>query len=691
MLKKRLISIVQIAVLALTTGYVSADTKPNTIWLEGQGIAIQVDSRTSIAPFLVDKAGKKTALTKPIDTSYTSAALLAGKSLINDFTLTGSKFENNVEGVLGRGKRLVVTGRSKSKAIVRTIVLEVSDNLPGVVFLTTKYKSENNDLTVNRFIENRFTVEPLNPPAAGPRLWSFQGSAFEWGQDYIFPIRKREMHENRFAMFGGVPYVDVYSHGGGIGIGSASQVQLDGISIPVNEDSGTAKMNFQWPGKTLAKGVDTVIGTSFIVAHTGDFYTGCKKYSEAMAKRGVAPPSKFEAAAYYQQWETYGYENDFTIENITSKLDDLKAMGIDVVTLDSGWFNWDHGDWTLDKRKFPGGDSDLKALTDKIHSKGLKAQIWWMPGIVSQDSNAYKQHPEWVALDKDQKEMLIKLPLDDVSTDRVLCPSLNEVQDFFRQFTKKAIQSWGIDGFKLDSIYSINGPCYSAGHKHKSPDDAVADYPLIFKAIYDEALKLKPDFIINICNCGVAQNFYLYPYQNRLITSDITDGRQLRGRVKALKALFGSKAPVLDDHVELTQNFDFASQLGTGGILETKFTDLDANDKKFYSKWLRLGKDLGLSSGSYRGDLYLYGFDFPEAHVIQKGKNLFYGFYADRYDSDIKNEVYKGTIEIRGLDAGKTYDVVDYINGKTYGTVMGPVGKLNVSFKNYLLLRASQK
>jgi len=86
-----------------------------------------------------------------------------------------------------------------------------------------------------------------------------------------------------------------------------------------------------------------------------------------------------------------------------------------------------------------------------------------------------------------------------------------------------------------------------------------------------------------------------------------------------------------------------------------------------------------IPTGTYLGTQYDIGFDKPEAHAIQKDSNMYYAFYANHWH---------GEIELRGLEK-KMYQVVDYVNGKDYGTVQGPVAKLNVEFEKFLLLEAA--
>ena len=97
-----------------------------------------------------------------------------------------------------------------------------------------------------------------------------------------------------------------------------------------------------------------------------------------------------------------------------------------------------------------------------------------------------------------------------------------------------------------------------------------------------------------------------------------------------------------------------------------------------------------LSRGTFR-DLYVYGYDHPEGYVIEKDGHLYYAFYVPSplgagWKSSSRD--WTGELELRGLGPGE-YKVVDYVNGKDYGTVSGPIGKLNAHFNNSLLLEAS--
>jgi alpha-galactosidase len=187
---------------------------------------------------------------------------------------------------------------------------------------------------------------------------------------------------------------------------------------------------------------------------------------------------------------------------------------------------------------------------------------------------------------------------------------------------------------------------------------------------------------------------------------------QVRQRVKMYKALLGPNSAVYGDHVELTRianpngnekdlGSDFASTVGTGGVVGTKFAwpnygpkladvYLTPQKEEYWKKWIGLYNENMLSRGTFR-DLYVYGYDFPEGYAIEKDGAMYYAFFAPAAGAAKGAQAaWSGEIELRGLAAGK-YHVVDYVNGKDLGEVTAPDAKLNASFSDHLLIRASKE
>jgi alpha-galactosidase len=139
---------------------------------------------------------------------------------------------------------------------------------------------------------------------------------------------------------------------------------------------------------------------------------------------------------------------------------------------------------------------------------------------------------------------------------------------------------------------------------------------------------------------------------------------------------------------------DFASTLGTGGVLGTKFTwgdpspkykdvALTASKEAQWKKWISLYNEKMLSRGEFR-DLYVYGYDYPEAYAIEKDGTMYYAFFTENPSAP-----YQGAIELRGLESGK-YRVTDYVDAKDLGTIDSSNPRLITSFTGHLLVEATK-
>jgi alpha-galactosidase len=191
---------------------------------------------------------------------------------------------------------------------------------------------------------------------------------------------------------------------------------------------------------------------------------------------------------------------------------------------------------------------------------------------------------------------------------------------------------------------------------------------------------------------------------DQAVTADPVGAVQVRRRIKMYKALLGPESAVYGDHVELSamtkvgtdyieHGDDFASTIGAGGVVGTKFVwpdpgpkfkdvNLTAAKEERWKKWIGLYNEKMLSKGEFR-DLYVTGYDTPEAYAIAKDGKMYYAFFT--------STDWKGAVELRGLKPGK-YRVSDYSESKDLGTVDAAadgVAKLPTEFKDHLLLEVS--
>ena len=94
-----------------------------------------------------------------------------------------------------------------------------------------------------------------------------------------------------------------------------------------------------------------------------------------------------------------------------------------------------------------------------------------------------------------------------------------------------------------------------------------------------------------------------------------------------------------------------------------KFKDvnLTAEKEERWKKWIGLYNEKMLSKGEFR-DLYVTGYDTPEAYAIAKDGKMYYAFFVD------SAAPWKGEVELRGLKPGKV-SRERLRRGKDLGTV----------------------
>jgi alpha-galactosidase len=82
-----------------------------------------------------------------------------------------------------------------------------------------------------------------------------------------------------------------------------------------------------------------------------------------------------------------------------------RDIGAELLVMDDGWFTGrsddSHalGDWTADKKKLPYG---LKSLAREVTDLGIDFGLWVEPEMVSEQSELFRAHPDWILGHKDQ-------------------------------------------------------------------------------------------------------------------------------------------------------------------------------------------------------------------------------------------------------------------------------------------------
>ena len=712
--------------------------------------AVEVASSTdgitihsSAATFLLSSTGQLTAsLRQGGDTASLDTKTLESGQLV---TISKKEFAGveldtehaRIRDAMGKlgplGKQIEVSGKISGTELEEILTLEVYDDFPNLALLSLALRNSGQSeilLDSVTFQRHRFA----SPQSADRTLWTFQGSSLKWGKDEIFPVPAKFSQDNLFGepvkvnddlghVGGGIPVVAFWSRDVGEAIGHVETLPL-AISIPVRTKEKDAHIEaaITVPASTILKpGEIFSTPRTFLTIYSGDYYEPLRLWSDVIEKEGLSKPLNNDEN-YAVSWCGWGYEFGVTPKQMLDTIPKLKELGIHWATLDDGWFN-NYGDWQPNPANFPNGS--VQEMVRKFHEQGIKVQLWWLP-LAAEDgrfgyggrkfvlSDVVKEHPDWLILDKDGK------PARMARNIATLCPALPEVREYYKQLTTRFIRDWGFDGHKLDNIYTTPR-CYNPKHHHKSPYDSVNAMGEVYKTIFETTRALKPGSVTQSCPCGTPPSLAWLRYMDQAVTADPVGSIQVRRRIKMYKALLGPRAAVYGDHVELTRisnaftnreqdmGDDFASTLGTGGVLGTKFTwpDYGSKFKNVYltpekeahwKEWIALYNQKLLSKGNFL-DLYTYGFDVPEAYAIEKDAHYYYAFYASENSSKGNQTTssrnappaqknWSGEVELRGLPR-KSFHVTDYVHHTDYGNVTGPTAKLAVEFTDNLLLEAA--
>ena len=604
---------------------------------------------------------------------------------VKQFAFSSQNTER-VNDSIGAGQKLIVVGKAGN--LTKTVAVTIYDKFPAMAFFDVQYTNSGPaKISITKWSNNAYTVNAQSK-AGIPAFWSYQSGSYEKRPNWVVPLKVNFSQKNYLGMNandygGGTPVLDIWRRDVGIAVGHV-ELRPKLVSLPVSmPDSNHAKIAVELERTIVLKpGENFHTLRTFVSVHQGDYFRTLVEYRRFMLAQGLrpaTPPTDGKGAI----WCAWGYGRTFRPQQVYDTLPTVKQLGFKWVTLDDGWQN-NVGDWALDAKKFPHGDADMRALVDRIHQEGFRAQLWWSPLSSVSDAELLKDHPDSALLNKDGSKQKISW-----WNSYYLCPADKRVVEYHKALVRKILLDWGFDGLKLDGQHMNGAPaCYNPAHHHAKPEDSVEAMPDFFRELYDTAQSIKPGALVEFCPCGTSFSFFTMPYFNMSVASDPTSSFQVRSKAKTLKALMGDDLPFFGDHVELSDGGnDFASTVGVGGVVGTQFvlpkltekrskSDLTSVREADFQKWLRIYHDKMLSRGQYLGQLYDIGFDVPETHVIRRDQTMYYAFFAKHW---------KGSLELRGLE-DRQYTVNDYVNGHTFGTVNGQKARVTADFDGYLLL-----
>ena len=148
-------------------------------------------------------------------------------------------------------------------------------------------------------------------------------------------------------------------------------------------------------------------------------------------------------------WEATYF--NFTEEQIYKIAEDASKLGIEMLVLDDGWFGKRDdarsglGDWFVNTGKLPSG---INKFCQKINDLGMKFGLWFEPEMISEDSDLFRAHPDWVLRTAGRQGMLGRCQF-------VIDMSRKDVVDYLYDSISSVLKSANIEYVKWDANRQI--------------------------------------------------------------------------------------------------------------------------------------------------------------------------------------------------------------------------------------------
>ena len=214
-------------------------------------------------------------------------------------------------------------------------------------------------------------------------------------------------------------------------------------------------------------------------------------------------------------WEASYF--DFDGDTLYELAKEAKHAGIDMLVLDDGWFgkrdddNSGLGDWFVNERKLGGTLGDL---IKKINDLGVKFGIWVEPEMISEDSDLYREHPDWALTIPRRNPVHARNQL-------VLDFSRKEVVDHIFDQICKVLDQGNIEYVKWDMNRSLMD-VFSRGTEDQGR--VMYDYVLGLYDFLERIVTRYPDLLIEGCSGGGGRfDAGMMYYTPQIWCSDNTD------------------------------------------------------------------------------------------------------------------------------------------------------------------------
>ena len=194
-------------------------------------------------------------------------------------------------------------------------------------------------------------------------------------------------------------------------------------------------------------------------------------------------------------WEASYF--DFDEQKLLRLAKEAADLDIELFVLDDGWFGSrtdDHralGDWFPNPDRFPEG---LSHLIEEVNRLGLSFGLWIEPEMVSEDSELYRQHPDWALRVPGREPVLGRDQL-------VLDLSRQDVADWMYDTFSRLLRENNIAYIKWD-MNRVLADLYSAALPADRQGEVSHRYVLNLYRVVDRLTSAFPEVLFEGCSGG---------------------------------------------------------------------------------------------------------------------------------------------------------------------------------------------
>ncbi len=216
-------------------------------------------------------------------------------------------------------------------------------------------------------------------------------------------------------------------------------------------------------------------------------------------------------------WEATYFK--FNAEKLVKIAENAKRIGVDTFVLDDGWFggrNNDRsslGDWFVDEEKL---GCSLKKLISDINALGLKFGLWFEPECISENSDLFRNHPEFCLKTPNRKGSLSRHQW-------VINMADPKAVDCIFEMMKNILDENPIDYVKWDFNRHLTD-VYSSALPADRQGEVYHRYVLGVYDLLERLCNRYPNLLIEGCSGGGGRfDLGMLYYSPQIWTSDNTD------------------------------------------------------------------------------------------------------------------------------------------------------------------------